>query len=112
MKKPVIAYDQFATLDIRIGEIVEANLIENSKKLIKLTVDLGNEYSRVTILTGIAEFYTPGDLINKKMLFLANLEPRPMAGETSHGMMLAADIEGRPLLIELPDDTPLGIPLK
>ena len=89
MKKPVIAYDQFATLDIRIGEIVEANLIENSKKLIKLTVDLGNEYSRVTILTGIAEFYTPGDLINKKMLFLANLEPRPMAGETSHGMMLS-----------------------
>lgn len=112
MKKAPITYDQFSVLDIRVGKIVEATLVENSKKLIKLSVELGEDYKEVTILTGVAEFYTPGDLIGKKMLFLTNLEPKPMAGETSHGMMLAADIEGKPILIELPEDTPVGIPLK
>ncbi len=112
MKKDIVTYDQFASLDVRVGKVLEAELLENSKKLIKLTVDLGEEYGHVTILTGIAEFYTPGDLINKKMLFLANLEPRPMAGSVSQGMMLATDVESRPMLIELPDDTPVGISLK
>lgn len=109
MKKQLISYDQFSTLDIRVGKIIEATLVENSKKLIRLSVDMGDDYGNVIILSGIAEVYTPGDLINKKMLFLANLEPKSMANETSHGMMLAADVEGRPLIIELPDDTPVGI---
>src|SRR3990167_827496 len=100
MKKNPVTYDQFSALDVRVGKIVKADLVSNSKKLIRLSVDLGEDYKEATILTGIAEFYTPSNLIGKKMLFLTNLEPKPMAGETSHGVMLAADIEGKPLLIE------------
>lgn len=99
MKKDTIAYEDFAKLDIRVGEIVAAEPIEGSEKLLALHVNLGEDYDEAEILTGIKTWYDPQELIGKKLLFLANLEPRPMMGRTSQGMMLAVDGEDKAILL-------------
>lgn len=91
MKKPEISYDTFAQLDFRVGEIQDVKPVDGSQKLLELTVDLGEDYGVVTVLSGIAAWYTADHLMGKKTLFLANLAPRPMMGKTSQGMLIAID---------------------
>ena len=100
MKKPFATFPDFDKLDIRVGEVKDAKKLNNSKKLIELIVDLGEEYGTVTILTGMAMFHSPSDFIGKKYLFLANLEPKPMAGSVSNGMIIS-DEDGKPILTEV-----------
>ena len=91
-----ISFDDFKKLDIRIGTIVVAERIEGADKLLRLEIDLGSEKKQ--ILAGIAQWYTPDDLVGKQIPILANLEPRMMRGLESQGMMLAAH-DGRPILL-------------
>jgi methionyl-tRNA synthetase len=93
MKKELIKYDDFDKLDLRVGEIKTAVNLEKSKKLLLLTVDFGEDYGIVEILAGIALSYTPEQLVGNKYIFVANLEPRPMMGKVSNGMMLAGGDE-------------------
>ena len=88
-------------LDIRVGEVTDAKPIEGSKKLLELFVDLGEEYGKTTVLAGVAEFYKAEQLTGKKFLFVANLAPRPMMGKVSNGMMLAADRDGKPIILSV-----------
>ena len=83
-----ITYDDFAKVQLRIATIVEATVMEKSKRLLKLQVDLGGE--RRQVLAGIKENYTPEQLVGKQVIVVSNLAPRPMMGEVSHGMLLAA----------------------
>ena len=106
--KDTIPFSDFQKLDIRVGEVTNAKKIENSNKLIELTVDMGEEYGNRTILTGMQKWYTPEDFTGKKFLFLANLEPRKMASSESQGMIISADIAGEPKLIEAPMNLPNG----
>jgi methionine--tRNA ligase beta chain len=108
MKKPNCSYDDFVKLDIRVGEVKEASLVEGSKKLISLMVDLGEDFGTVEILTGMQEWYGPEDFVGKKFLFLANLEPRPMMGHVSNGMLLSADTEEKPILNSVSSNIPNG----
>lgn len=89
MKKELVKYEDFDKLDLRVGEIKSAENLEKSKKLLLLTVDLGEDYGVVEILAGIALSYTSEQLVGNKYIFIANLEPRPMMGKVSSGMMLA-----------------------
>ena len=91
MKKDVVQFADFAKFDFRVGEVKEASLIEKSKHLIKLVVDLGDDYGVVEILSGLAPTYTPENLTGNKYIFLANLAPKQMMGMSSNGMMLVAD---------------------
>jgi len=93
-----ISYDQFQQLDFRIGTILTAESLENSNKLLKLIVDIGEE--KRTILAGISKSY-PGlnDLIGQQALFLVNLEPKEIAGVTSQGMLLAASLEDKAVIL-------------
>ena len=92
--KEQITYDDFAKLDIRVATIKEAEDIPKSKKLLKLTVDTGLDVR--TVLAGIKEQYKPEDLVGKKIVILANLQPRKMMGYESQGMVLMAnDPDGR-----------------
>lgn len=91
MKKDVIAFPDFAKLDFRVGEVKEASFLEGSKKLIVMKIDLGEDYGIVEILSGLAEFYTPTDLIGNKYIVLANLEPKKLMRKDSNGMILVAD---------------------
>lgn len=87
----------FEKLDIRIGKIIKAEQIPGSKKLLKLEIDIGGEVRRV--VAGIAEYYRPEDLVNRKVVILTNLKPKKIFGVESQGMILAADVNGKPYLL-------------
>lgn len=87
--KPEIQYEDFAKMDIRIATITEAENVPKSKKLLKLSVNIGSEQR--TVLSGISEHFKPEEVIGRKVLYLANLAPRKMMGMESHGMILMAE---------------------
>ncbi|BCS33300.1 methionine--tRNA ligase [Luteitalea sp. TBR-22] len=94
----VITIDDFMKVELRVGKVLAAEAVPKSKKLLKLTVQDGPESER-TILAGIAESYTPEAIVGRTIAFVANLAPRPMMGLVSHGMVLAADTDGKAQLI-------------
>jgi methionyl-tRNA synthetase len=109
MKKPLVEFSDFLKLDVRAGEIKTATKVETSNKLLELTLDLGEEYGVVTILSGIAKHFTPESLIGKKVPVVANLAPKEMVGKVSNGFILMVDLPGHiPVLIELPLSAPNG----
>ncbi len=83
----MINFEDFVKIDLRIGKIIEAEKVEGSSKIIKTTVDLGEEKRQ--ILAGIGKFYTPEELINKIVIVVANLSPKKIMGMDSEGMILA-----------------------
>ncbi len=94
-----ISYEDFAKLELKIATIKEAEKVEGADKLLKLTIDLGNEER--TIVAGIAQFYKPEELPGKQIVVVANLKPRKLRGILSQGMLLAAtDSNGRIVLLQ------------
>lgn len=89
--KPTIEFDDFTKIDLRTGTITAAEKVPKAKKLLKLTVDLGNEER--TVVSGIAEFYKPEDLPGQTVVLVANLAPRKLRGVESQGMILMAENE-------------------
>lgn len=101
----MITIDDFAKVEIRVGLVTEATNKEGSEKLIKLIVDFGSEQR--TIFTGVRGFgYTPEDFLNKKFLFVTNLEYRKMMDEESQGMILAVG-DDKPVFVSV-DELPIG----
>lgn len=100
--KDTIQYDDFAKLDIRIGTIREAEKLPKSKKLLKLSVDMGNGEVR-TILSGIAEHFSAEEVVGKQVCVLANLAPRKMMGVESQGMVLMAEDKDGKLVFVSPE---------
>jgi methionyl-tRNA synthetase len=99
--KPEIQYDDFAKLDLRIGTIKTAEKVPKADKLLKLIVDLGIEER--TIVSGIAEHFTPEALLNKQVIVVANLAPRKMRGIESQGMILLAEQPDGKLIFVSPE---------
>ena len=99
--KETIEFDDFAKMDIRIGEIIAAEKMDKSKKLLKLTVNDGIKDR--TILSGIAEYFKPEEVVGKQVSFLANLAPRKMMGLESEGMILMAEDADGSLSFVQPD---------
>lgn len=87
--KPNVNFDQFASMDIRIGTILEAEKVEKTKKLLKLKIDTGLDQR--TVVSGIAEYFEPEQIIGKQVSILINLEPREIKGILSQGMILMAE---------------------
>lgn len=83
-----IEYDDFKKVQIQVGEIISAEPVEGSEKLLKLKVKFGEEERQ--ILSGIAKFISPEEIVGKKVPFVTNLKPRSMMGLESNGMILAA----------------------
>lgn len=105
-----ISIEEFAKVQMRVGQILEAEKIENSRKLIKLRVDMGTEVRQV--VAGIAEAYEPASLVNRKVVIVANLKPARLMGVESNGMIVAASIDGKPVLATFTEDVPNGALLK
>jgi methionyl-tRNA synthetase len=106
-----IQFDDFAKLDLRTGTILTAEKMEKSKKLLKLSVDLGFETR--TILSGIAEYFTPEQVIGQQVVIVANLAPRVMMGTESQGMILMAeDAEGKLSFVSSASGWPNGMGVK
>ncbi|MBP5196340.1 MAG: methionine--tRNA ligase [Bacteroidaceae bacterium] len=87
--KPTVSFEEFEKMDIRVGLVKACEKVKKSKKLLKFTIDDGSGKDR-TILSGIAQWYEPEQLVGKRVLFIANFAPRTMMGETSEGMILSA----------------------
>lgn len=106
--KETISYDDFAKLDIRIGTILSAERVEGSSKLLRLMIDTGGEQER-QLVAGIGEVIEDLDsLIGKQIPILVNLEPKKLMGVESQGMIMAADDEGKPVLLHPESDVPNG----
>ena len=105
-----IGIEDFARVQMRVGQILEAEKIEGSRKLLKLKVDLGTETRQ--LVAGIAEAYDAASLLNRKVVVVANLKPARLMGVESNGMVLAASIGGRPVLATFAEDVPNGAILK
>ena len=110
-----ISYDDFAKLDIRIGTVLAAELVPDTDKLIKCTVDFGDPPAgggQRTIVSGIAQWKKPEDLVGKQLPYIVNLAPRILRGVESQGMLLAASDEEGVALIQAEREVPKGTKLK
>ena len=108
----VISIDDFAKVEMRVGLVRSAERVKGADKLLHMQIDIAEPEPR-SIVAGIAEAYTPEDLVGRKVVIVANLQPRKLRGLTSNGMILAASPEGgKPVLVTVASDVPLGTRLR
>jgi methionyl-tRNA synthetase len=107
-----ISIEDFAKVEMRVGQIQTAEPVTGAQKLMKLTVDIGSEVRQV--VAGIAEHYKPEQLVGMKVVIVTNLEPRKLRGVESNGMIIAASVgpEGKPVLVNFKEDVQIGARLK
>jgi methionyl-tRNA synthetase len=107
-----ISIDDFAKVEMRVGLVLSAERVKGADKLLHLKVDIGESEPR-TLVAGIAEAYTAEQLIGRKVVIVANLQPRKLRGIESNGMIVAASVEGgKPVLAGFLEDIPIGARLK
>ena len=104
--KENVTIDDFGKLDIRVGKVVVCEKVPKSSKLLRFELEVGSE--RRQILSGIAKYYKPEDLIGKNVLFIANFPPRKMMGYESNGMILSAEYDGKLVVTSTLDDIQSG----
>lgn len=112
-EKSYIEIDDFARVDLRVGEILTAERVPKADKLLRFTIDIGEAEPR-QILAGLAEHYEPEKMVGRKVVVVANLKPRKLRGYESQGMVVAASVgdEGRPVVATFDEDVPNGTKLK
>ena len=107
--KAEITLEDFSKIDLRVATVVKAERIPRAKKVLKLEVDLGQKR---TIVAGIAENYTPEELVGKQVIIVANLKPAKLMGIISNGMLIAAVDESGPTVAVLDKPVNPGTPLR
>ena len=108
---PRISVDQFFQAELKVATILAAEPVPKSNKLLKLSVDVG-EGSPRTLVAGIALAYKPEDLVGKQVVVVANLQPAKLMGVESNGMVLAASLDGKPVLLHPDAQVPNGTRVK
>lgn len=108
--KPQIDIKDFDKVEIKVTTIIDAEHVKKSDKLLKIQVDLDSEQRQ--IVSGIAKFYTPDDIIGKKVAVVTNLKPAKLMGQKSEGMILSAEKDGVLTLVSLPSAIPNGAVIK
>ncbi|MDQ6665110.1 MAG: methionine--tRNA ligase subunit beta, partial [Acidobacteriota bacterium] len=107
-----IGIEDFVKVDLRVGQVLSAEPVKGADKLLQLKIDIGEAEPR-TIVAGIAEAYKPEQLVGRKVVIVANLQPRKLRGIQSNGMIVAASLEGgKPVLAAFLEDVPVGARLK
>ena len=96
-----ISFDYFKKMDLRVAQITECEDVEGADRLYKLTIDAGQERQ---IVAGIKPYYRKEDLVGKRIVIVANLEPRTLRGITSYGMLLAASSEDKSAVVLITPD--------
>ena len=105
----MIEYSDFAKLDMRVGLILQCEKVPKSKNLFKLMINCGEKEKR-QIITGISQFYSPEELVNRKVVVLVNLKPKRIMGLESQGMLLAADLNSEPFLLKIDERNSKNVP--
>ena len=93
-----VPFTEFQKIDLRVGKVRKVEEIEGLDRIYKLEIDIGEKKPR-TILAGVKEHFKPSELLGKSVVVVANLEPKDVRGTLSEGMLLAAEIDGRPILL-------------
>ena len=106
----MITIEEFFQTELRVATITAAEPIPNSNKLLKMSVDLGSE-SRV-LVAGIAKEYPSEELLGRQVIVVSNLQPAKLMGVESQGMVLAASVDGRPVLLQVGEEVPNGTAVK
>lgn len=106
----LISIDQFAQVELRVAQVIRAEKVANADRLLKLELDLGGEQRQV--VSGIAQYYQPEELVGKKVVCVANLKPAKVRGELSQGMILAGEQDGQLRLVTIDGDLPNGTLIK
>lgn len=101
-----ISYDEFARLDMRTARVISVDAIPGKSRIYRGVIDTGNQTR--TVIIGGAQYYNPDELVGKTVVVLLNLEPRTIAGITSEGMLLAADVNDKPFWLSVPEQVPAG----
>ncbi|MEM2186298.1 MAG: methionine--tRNA ligase subunit beta [Thermofilaceae archaeon] len=101
-----VSFEEFQKLDLRVGKVVSAERVQRARKLLLLKVDIGGELR--TLVAGLAEYYAPEQLVGKEIVVVANLEPKVIMGLKSEGMLLAAVVNSKPVLIVPESEVPPG----
>lgn len=109
-KMEEISFDEFKRMDLRVGEIVQAERVPGTDKLLKLEVDIGTE--KRTMVAGVADVYSPEDLMGKNLVVIVNLKPAVIRGIESQGMLLAAEVEGKAIIPFFEGNVPAGAKVK
>lgn len=102
----IITFDDFKRMDLRVGEIIEAERVEGTDKLVKMQVNIGTETRQM--IGGIADKYAPEELIGKKVVVIVNLKTAVIRGIESQGMLLAAEVDGKAIIPVFTEDVPAG----
>ncbi|MCJ7579522.1 MAG: methionine--tRNA ligase subunit beta, partial [Candidatus Aminicenantes bacterium] len=105
-KMELVSFDEFKKMDFRVGEILKVEHIEGTEKLLKIDINIGTETRQM--VSGIADTYSPEDLIGKKIVVIVNLKPALIRGVESQAMLLAADISGKAFIPFFLTDIPAG----
>ncbi len=106
----LVGIEAFTALDLRVAKVTAAEKIKGSKKLLKLQLDVGGVPRQ--IVSGIAEAYEPEQLVGRTIIVIANLKPAKLMGVESHGMLLAATVDGQAVLAGFEKDVPTGVRVK
>ena len=108
MTTSFVSIEDFKKIDIRVGTIVKVERIQRTEKLYKMVVDLGPLGTKQTVAS-LVGYYTPEQLLQRKVIFLANLRPVKFSGEVSEGMVLTADQEDIVSLLTVDEEIPDGV---
>lgn len=106
----MISFEDFQKLDLRVAKITETEKVEGADKLLKLQIDMGGKQKQ--IVAGIAEYYNAEELVGREIVVVVNLEPRTLKGVESQGMLLAADENGKPVLLMPDKEVPPGTKIR
>ena len=105
----IVTYDEFSKIDLRVAQILSAERVPKSEKLIKMQLTLGETFGERQIVAGIGKCYTPEELVGRKIIVVANLKPVKLMGQESKGMLLAASEDnGHPALLSVDPLMPAG----
>ncbi|NIT03635.1 methionine--tRNA ligase [Candidatus Saccharibacteria bacterium] len=106
-----ISIDEFKKIELKVGKVLKVEEVDGLDKLYKLSVDIGEGEPR-NLLAGVKEFMKPQELEGKSIVVVANLEPKEVKGIVSEGMLLAADEDGRPILLTPEENVAPGTPVR
>lgn len=101
-----VTFKDFEKLSLKVGKITAAERIPGMKKILKVQIDVGERTA--TAIAGGAEYYEPQSFVGKRVIVLTNMEPRTIAGVKSEVMLLAADLQGKPIWLTTVEDVPTG----
>jgi methionine--tRNA ligase beta chain len=101
-----VTFNDFEKLSFKVGKITVAERIPGMKKILKVQVDIGDKVAQA--IAGGAEYYEPSSFVGKRVVVVTNMEPKTIAGVKSEVMLLAADLEGKPVWLTVDEDVPPG----